>query len=106
MSYTGVGLAFPLARCRTPAYKARVDLLAERRVTVYRVQNQRFARLREVVVGELEAGSDPTRKASRRPLLSSSDTGEIRRINSQPTAQFPEADAPLHQEFWQGFVER
>ena len=104
MSYTRLALALPFARFRS--HDTLVDLFAERGIGAYRVQNQRFACLWKVVLGESQAGRDSTRKASREPLSASSNAGEIRRVHPQPAAEFPKTDTLFDQESRERVAER
>src|SRR6266702_1112412 len=106
MSYTSVALTFRVGRRRSPAHETLIDLFAERGVAAYRIQDECFACLRKIVLGESEARSDTTREEGGEALVPPSDTGEIGRVHLQPTAQFSQADALLRQQSRQGILER
>ena len=106
MDYARPILAFPFAGLPSSAYEALVDFFAKGRAAAHRIHDQRFTRLREVVLWKPEADSDPTREARGEPLASSSDTGEVRRVHPQSPAEFPEAHPLFGQKSRQRVAER
>src|SRR5437879_175264 len=106
MVYSGVALTPPYVRRTSPADEALVDSFAKGGIGAYRIHNQRFARLREVVLWKAKAGSDPTWEESRKPLLPSSDAGEVSRVHPQPAAEFTETHPLFGQESGECVAER